>query len=97
MWGILITVAIFIAGVIGTCCFQWGKYTSDVQNIELKRQLKAKDDTINGLHHPPVNIEQPVDMHTNKRTAKQSHSTTITNPTFNSPSQIGDGNTQNIK
>ena len=46
----LITATIFFLGVIGAACYQWGKYNSDVQNIELKRTVTKQQKNIKDLH-----------------------------------------------
>jgi hypothetical protein len=45
----LVTLLLGVLAIIGPICFAWGKYSSDLQNIELKQQVKEHQATINKL------------------------------------------------
>jgi len=42
----LVTITIFLLGVIGTACYQWGKYNSDLQNIKLNQMIEKQGEAI---------------------------------------------------
>jgi hypothetical protein len=47
--GTLVALIFGLLAILGPTCFAWGKYSSDLQNIELKQQVKAQQDSIKTL------------------------------------------------
>jgi hypothetical protein len=58
---LFVSVTIFILGVIGTVCYQRGKYNSDIQNIKLDEKIGKKSDTMSKQRKLNIDYEWQID------------------------------------